>query len=148
MTETHDNERIARLTELAQRVWPGYDIGVSEGIGDDDEIVGAAVTLDPLGEWQQAIACGHPRALDAIEAALRTLAGEPSAESFAALDRYRESEAKLVEDARAHRRLREGVEKLRNEIRAELPCTGEYVHIGVLLDEFDALLDSPKEAVP
>lgn len=74
--ETHE-QRIARLTELARKVWPGRDVMVSQGFGDEDELVGASVTVDPLGEWEQVLACGHPLALDALEAALCVLASEP-----------------------------------------------------------------------
>lgn len=57
-------ERIARLTELARRVWPQADV---ERFGDGTMVI---VRSAPM------LACDHPRALDALEAALLVLAGE------------------------------------------------------------------------
>ena len=67
MRDRVQETRIERLTELARRVWPGFGdelytsaYGVVTGFGD----VLISVTR-------------HPRALDALEAALLVLAGEP-----------------------------------------------------------------------
>lgn len=65
-----DEARIARLTELAQRVWPraeAYEHGEIVDVGVQ-EARGYRLTLRI---W-------HPSALDALEAALRVLAGEPN----------------------------------------------------------------------
>lgn len=65
-----DEARVARLTELAQRVWPraeAYEHG---------EIVDVGV-LEARG-YRLTLRIWHPSALDALEAALRVLAGEPN----------------------------------------------------------------------
>jgi uncharacterized protein YoaH (UPF0181 family) len=73
-----DEARIERLTELARRVWPML-INVRvvrDPIGHE-----AAVLHDVLGGGHslspQVLRISHPRALEALEAALLVLAGEP-----------------------------------------------------------------------
>lgn len=68
-----DNDRIARLTELARRVWPDASIPVdvthtqtSARVEIDDPRASGPIPL--------AFLC-HPRALDALEAALLVLNG-------------------------------------------------------------------------
>jgi hypothetical protein len=71
-----DDARLQRLTELARKVWPDGEAD-ARASADPNECA-ACVVLHPDGEWQQALAImQHPRALDALEAALCVLAGEP-----------------------------------------------------------------------
>lgn len=64
-----DEARIARLTELARRVWP------DERSAEIRQPVGKAMCFG--GSGYQLVGIGsHPRALDALEAALLVLAGE------------------------------------------------------------------------
>ena len=69
----NDDERIRRLTELARRVWPDRDAQIF--VASDDE-ENTCVVLDEKGDWEQHLGTNHPRALDALEAALLVLAGE------------------------------------------------------------------------
>jgi len=70
-----DDARIARLTLLARRVWPDTRvIAWPEHIYVEDET--------PV---QRASVFGHPRALDALEAALLVLAGESAADDVVTL---------------------------------------------------------------
>lgn len=68
-----DEERIARLTQLARRAWPDFNPG--DGSGSDGFYFGDhdAVCLRALG--RMVLRVEHPRALDALQAALLTLAG-------------------------------------------------------------------------
>jgi len=63
-----DDERIERLTELSRRVWPDAEIEADR----NQAHVGTSA------EWGFAVSIKHPRALEALEAALLVLAGEPS----------------------------------------------------------------------
>lgn len=69
---TSDDARIARLTELARKVWPDAAIDFEEG--HDLEVWTPAE-----GAWRcERIAMhAHPRALDALEAALLVLDMSP-----------------------------------------------------------------------
>jgi hypothetical protein len=69
-----DDERIARLVELARRVWPELErsrVWTSEGCCAELELDDEGLTYIHIHP--------HPRALDALEAALLVLAGEPPA---------------------------------------------------------------------
>lgn len=71
-----DEARIARLTELAQRVWPDLlDVRVYA------DATHASVTFvySPTTRAKGLSIEGHPRALDALEAALLVLAGDTPA---------------------------------------------------------------------
>lgn len=84
-----DDERIQRLTELARRVWP--DELVIEIITDAE---GVSVESD------RCILCTveqHERALDALEAALLVLAGEPAAWAEKLADEWYASAKKIPE---------------------------------------------------
>jgi hypothetical protein len=74
VSETHA-ERIDRLTTLARKAWPDKpDVCIlAPGVNGCEEW-GACVVSDPDGDWAQLLCCDGPRALDAIEAALCTLA--------------------------------------------------------------------------
>jgi hypothetical protein len=61
-----DEERIERLTELARHVWSDAEIEADRN----------QVHVETSAEWGFALSIKHPRALDALEAALRVLAGE------------------------------------------------------------------------
>jgi hypothetical protein len=63
-----DDERIARLTELARRVPEWRDVQDLEVVGGGDELL--------LDSWDRGrlLSCDHPRALAAVEAALLVLA--------------------------------------------------------------------------
>ncbi len=63
-----DDERIARLTELAKKVWPDAEV--------DADAKGAQAFVGTSAEWGFAVKIAHPRALDALEAALLVLSGE------------------------------------------------------------------------
>jgi glycine/D-amino acid oxidase-like deaminating enzyme len=64
-----DDERLARLTELARRLWPDQGATVRwDAFYDVAKVVNERGTI--LFEMQ------HPRSLDALEAALLVLAGE------------------------------------------------------------------------
>jgi len=67
-----DDERIAKLTELAQRVWPDEPYGGAHVVAYGDA---AWVRVRPNTEHIKVL--GHPRALDALEAALLALAVAP-----------------------------------------------------------------------
>jgi len=67
-----DDERIARLTDLARRVWPDADVGVSA-----DAYAGLVVNHRPHANLDLALV-KHPRSLDALEAALLVLNGQVS----------------------------------------------------------------------
>jgi hypothetical protein len=74
MNAPSDDARIARLTELARKVWPGIDAAVlcaSSGAS-------AGVYSRAQSENLVLMVLAHPRALDALEAALLVLAGEVS----------------------------------------------------------------------
>jgi hypothetical protein len=75
-----DDERIARLTDLARRVWPDRNarVAIGEEGEEGEEEHGACVILDELGEWEQHLGITHPRALDALEAALLVLSSPHS----------------------------------------------------------------------
>ncbi len=64
-----DEARVKRLTELARRVW----VDTSVTCVDGDVMACDAATYD--GEYIRI--ARHPRAFDALEAALLVLAGEP-----------------------------------------------------------------------
>lgn len=65
-----DEARIGKLTELARRVWPrDREIAVCQD-GAEAEVLGH--------DCDSLIRIEHPRALDALEAALLVLAGEPA----------------------------------------------------------------------
>ncbi len=75
MSETH-KQRLQRLTELARKVWPDRNVTAQLGEGPDE--IGAGVLSDVDDDWAQVVVVeSHPRALDALEAALCALAGEP-----------------------------------------------------------------------
>lgn len=65
-----DDERLARLTDLAQRVWPGADPLIVD--------TGKAAGVHERGgqERMLAMVLAHPRSLDALEAALLVLSGD------------------------------------------------------------------------
>jgi hypothetical protein len=69
-----DDARIAKLTEMARRVWPDREV-MCEAHG------GGLFTMEVLRSTDDThdldFAAYHPRALDALEAALCALAGEP-----------------------------------------------------------------------
>ena len=65
-----DEARIARLTELARKAWPRADAERMHVFASQSAAVG--------DETEELLFVGiHPRALDALEAALCVLAGEP-----------------------------------------------------------------------
>lgn len=68
-----DDERLQRLTELARRVWPDIDAAIV------DHAQSAGVYARAQGETMVAMVLRHPLSLDALEAALRELAGEAPA---------------------------------------------------------------------
>lgn len=61
-----DEARIARLTEIARRVWPDAEIEADK----------RQVLVETSSEWGDAVTIKHPRALDALEAALLVLADQ------------------------------------------------------------------------
>ncbi len=63
-----DEARIKRLTELARRVWPDAAAAVVDGVPSVHEMT------DYYGEYIHI--ARHPRALDALEAALLVLSGD------------------------------------------------------------------------
>lgn len=65
-----DDERLTRLTELARETWPGADPLIVD--------TGKAAGVHERGgqERMLAMVLGHPRALDALEAALLVLSGD------------------------------------------------------------------------
>jgi hypothetical protein len=74
-----DEERLARLTELALQVWPS---GIVEH-GEADADYGPSFSVwvpDPhrkiLGIGHEALSIIHPRALDALEAALLVMTSD------------------------------------------------------------------------
>ena len=76
-----DEARIAKLTELARRVWPD----VHSVYEHDGYIDAGAIAMQ--GGYRLHLRIGpHPRALDALEAALLVLAGEGIAESVCRRD--------------------------------------------------------------
>ena len=66
-----DDDRIAKLTELAKKVWPDAEV--------DADAKGAQAFVGTSAEWGFAVKIAHPRALDALEAALLVLSGEGKA---------------------------------------------------------------------
>jgi hypothetical protein len=71
MTEP-DDARIGRLTALARKAWPDEDAQIGNPKGKDPEKAGVFVASS---EWTLLGVAAHPRALDALEAALLVLAG-------------------------------------------------------------------------
>lgn len=69
-----DEARLKRLTELARRVWPEAEVGPDYGIGGKQR--GYSVKAS-MAAYSDGLTAWHPRALDALEAALLVLAGEP-----------------------------------------------------------------------
>jgi hypothetical protein len=68
-----DDACIARLTELARKVWPGVVQVRLRAFADE----GMQLSVE-TAEWHRTVlSIIHPRALDALEAALRAVAGEP-----------------------------------------------------------------------
>jgi hypothetical protein len=84
-----DGERMQHLTELARKVWPGRGMQVvhAEYIGDlpGFEVLGDERDDEPV----PLCVAAHPRALDALEAALCVLAQEPLPEFEDKLNRLR-----------------------------------------------------------
>ena len=76
-----DDERIARLIELARRVWPDAAKGGIAYDADNNFKPGEVTLAAHQPEWTPLVTlyCNHPRALDALEKALLVLAGEPPA---------------------------------------------------------------------
>lgn len=72
MSETHE-QRIARLTELARKVWPTVSNLCVVGGSDS---AGAFESGDQQARALALILAANPRALDALEAALCVLADE------------------------------------------------------------------------
>lgn len=69
-----DDERIARLTKLARRVWPGLEMKIEHS---DRVSTVWSMSCDYPGEMVLHVTMReHPRALDALETALLALAGE------------------------------------------------------------------------
>ncbi len=66
-----DDERIAKLTELAKKVWPDAEAYKHDGMIDVGFMRGVIYLLQ-IRIW-------HPRAADALEAALLVLSGEGKA---------------------------------------------------------------------
>lgn len=67
-----DAERIASMTELARRVWPGPEPAVQVAISRNE----ASVEQPGHEDSGPLATIIHPRALDALEAALLVLAGD------------------------------------------------------------------------
>jgi hypothetical protein len=66
-----DEDRLARLTELARKAWPHNDIAI-DSCGDFVRVTDPKDVTDPtLAQLD------HPHALDALEAALCMLAYDP-----------------------------------------------------------------------
>ena len=66
-----DEARIARLTELARKVWPEENVQIGNPKGKAPAKSGVFVASS---EWTLLGVGAHPRALDALEAALLVLA--------------------------------------------------------------------------
>jgi hypothetical protein len=77
-----DDVRIAELTAMARRVWPGE--GEATRVTSDENM--AHVWAE---RTKTAILICHPRALDALEAALQELLQKPSQSIASALDEER-----------------------------------------------------------
>ncbi len=67
-----DDERIARLTELARRVY-GPDAVLVFNAKDDVRVKHSLRVIAGAAMWTEALCIRHPRALDALEAALLVL---------------------------------------------------------------------------
>lgn len=68
-----DDERVVRLADLAQRMWPGATISHES----DGTSVITGIQSDGERSWtEEPVFIRHPRALDALEAALLVLADE------------------------------------------------------------------------
>lgn len=70
MAPMTDDEQIARCTELARRVWPDLDAAIVAGA------LSAGVYSGAQNETMVAMILRHPRALNALEAALLVLADD------------------------------------------------------------------------
>lgn len=111
-----DEARIARLTDLARSVWPFYDVSVD---ADDD---GSAAYVNNEPDAPPFIEICHPRALDALEAALLVLADEAripltadqvTRDALESCRRDREALTKRIREERA------AMEKLAEQWEAE-----------------------------
>lgn len=71
-----DEARIARLTELARRVWPEAVAGFTS---DSSNYSVPTAYVESTRNGSTEISIDHPRALDALEAALLVLADETPA---------------------------------------------------------------------
>ena len=69
-----DEARIKRLTELARQAWPHDDVAVVIASVDVDDSLFVEVQRDEEEESYSLAGVHHPRALDALEAALLVLA--------------------------------------------------------------------------
>lgn len=88
-----DDERIQRLTELARRVWPDQHPLELEAM---PQWQSAAVRMEANGELLLLVE-NHPRAFDALEAALLVLADEPPAWAQKLADEWYASAKKIPE---------------------------------------------------
>ena len=77
--EAAHQEHIDRLTQLARRVWPDAKLVVHNG---NWRVKHSLKVVDGQAAWVEPLFVGHPRALDALEAALQVLAGEDRHESM------------------------------------------------------------------
>lgn len=100
----NDDARIAKLTKLARRVWPDRETGISTATGAEAVDQRTDDLLVDIGQ--------HPRALDALEAALLVLADE---------ERVPLTERRVLEDRiKAAERDRESILRRYGELHAKL----------------------------
>jgi hypothetical protein len=95
------DERLERLTELARKAWPAVlHARVRAAYADRHE-----VTVETADYHRMRLMVDHPRALDALESALRVLANEPVGDLvwLESLDEERARTASLLRDLDAER---------------------------------------------
>ena len=100
-----DDERLERLTGLACRVWSRAKVVID---GNNVKVQGGLRIRNGCADWTEYLFVGHPRALDALEAALLVLAQESSPE-------LEERHAKLVAVADKLNSLRRWIEGFARE---------------------------------
>ena len=123
------DERIARLTELARKLWPGATVELCDRNYEGTERSVQVLSPGEHGNYVQIEVNNQKRALDAAEAALRVLAGEPSAAEQELRKRVGELEQLLavqkneglLANARRERdRFEQALQRLRDGIKETL----------------------------
>lgn len=118
----NDDERIAQLTKLARKAWPGLDVRISAAPGYATVLGGAAG--QEASEWRFILlsVAENPRAVDALEAALQVLvSGETWANRTAELDKCLHSLHAITDTCARITELEATLDKVRSALVGHSP---------------------------